>query len=80
MTVDKWMDGDGARSALNNEPTWPVHDRIAGIQAAALTMLMNPTTLRRVYDNECRIPTDQDALTLPELLDSAHQVDLEGAG
>jgi hypothetical protein len=68
MTVDKWMDGEGVRSALNNEPTWPVHDRIAGIQAATLTMLMNPTTLRRVYDNECRIPTDQDALTLPELL------------
>jgi hypothetical protein len=33
-------------------------------------MIMNPTTLRRVYDNEFRIPEDQDALTLPELLDS----------
>ena len=70
MTVDKWLDGDGARFAFNEEPTWPVHDRIMGIQAAALTMIMNPTTLRRVYDNEFRLPSDQDALTLPELLDT----------
>ena len=33
-------------------------------------MLMNPTTLRRVYDNEFRLPADEDALTLPELLDT----------
>jgi hypothetical protein len=70
MTVDKWLDGDGARSALSSEPTWPVHDRIMGIQSSTLTMLMNPTTLRRVYDNEFRTPSDQDALTLPELIDS----------
>jgi len=29
---------------------------------------MNPTVLRRVYDNEFRIPEDEDALTLNELL------------
>ena len=51
------------------ESTFPVHDRILGIQASALTMLMNPTTLRRVYDNEQLVPRDQDALTLPEMLD-----------
>ena len=59
LTVDHWGGG---------EATWPVHDRIMGIQSSALTMLMNPTTLRRVYDNEYRIPADSDALTLPELL------------
>jgi hypothetical protein len=32
-------------------------------------MLMNPTTLRRVLDNEQLVPTDQDALVLPELMD-----------
>src|SRR5262249_22992694 len=37
---------------------------------SALTMTMNPTTLKRVYDNEFRIPAEQDALTLPELFDS----------
>ena len=40
-----------------------------GVQASVLTMLMNPTVLRRVYDNEFRVPSDEDALTLPELLE-----------
>ncbi len=31
---------------------------------------MNATTLRRVYDNEFRVPADQDTLTLPELLNA----------
>ena len=67
MTVDKWWDAGGFRQIFQ-DPTWPVHDRIMGIQAAALSMVMNPTTLNRVYDNEFRIPADQDALTLPEVL------------
>ena len=50
------------------DTTWPVHDRVLGIQASALTALMNPTTLKRIYDNEFRVPSDQDALTLPEFL------------
>ena len=49
---------------------WPIHDRVGALQASALTSLLNPTTLRRVYDNEFRIPADQDALTLPEVLDT----------
>ncbi len=64
MTVDKWWDNGGAM----REPTWPVHDRIMGLQASALTQIMNPTTLRRVYDNEYLVPSDEDALTLPELM------------
>lgn len=67
MTVDKWLDGGGFRDAFT-EPTWPIHDRIVGFQSAVLTMLMNPTTLRRVYDNEFRLPADQDALTLAEMM------------
>jgi len=70
MTVDKWLDGDNFFRAFTTEPTWPVHDRVMGIQASVLTMLMNTTTLRRVYDNEFRIPSDDEALTLPELLDT----------
>lgn len=69
MTVDKWLDQGGGRAA-GDEAGWPVHDRIAGIQSSVMTMLLNPTTVRRVFDNEFRIPSDQDALTLPELLDS----------
>ncbi len=66
LTVDKWAD-EGVRSM--GESTFPVHDRILGIQASALSLLMNPTTLRRVYDNEQLVPKDQDSVTLPEVLD-----------
>ena len=45
-----------------------VHDRVAQIQAFALLYVMNPGTLSRVYDNELRIPVEEDALTLPELM------------
>ncbi len=67
MSVDKWLDG-GRMFSMSDEATWPIHDRILGVQAAALTWLMNPTTLRRVYDNELRLPAETDTLTLPELL------------
>lgn len=65
MTVDKWSDSSpGDRG----DPTWPIHDRVMAVQASTLTMIMNPTTLKRVHDNEVRLTADQDALTLPELL------------
>ncbi len=64
MGLDKWMDD----RSFGSDATWPIHDRIMGIQSSTLTMLMNPTTLKRVYDNEFRIPEDQDSVTLPELL------------
>ncbi|HUG90422.1 MAG TPA: zinc-dependent metalloprotease [Planctomycetaceae bacterium] len=68
MTVDKWLDGEDFFRAFSEDPTWPVHDRVMGLQASVLTQLMTPSTLRRVYDNEYRTPSDQEALTLPELL------------
>lgn len=69
MTVDKWLDAGGGAEAMQ-ENAWPVHDRIAGVQAAAITSILNPTTLRRVYDNEFRVPNDQDMITVPEILDT----------
>ncbi|MBL9134504.1 MAG: zinc-dependent metalloprotease [Verrucomicrobiales bacterium] len=65
MTIDKWL--DDARRAFE-DPTWPVHDRIMGIQATVLTRLMNPGTLGRVYDNEYLTPSKEDMVTLPEIL------------
>ena len=50
------------------DPVFPVHDRVMGIQSSVLTMIMNPSTLRQVYDNELITPSNKDALTLPELL------------
>ena len=51
-------------------PAWPIHDRIMGIQATSLSQILGPTTLRRIYDNELRLPADEDALTLKEVLDT----------
>jgi hypothetical protein len=66
LGVDQWW-GEGFWDA---EVDWPVHDRIMGIQASILTALMKSDTLRQVYDNEMRTLADEDALTLPELLDT----------
>jgi len=66
LTVEKWFSNRSARSSS----TWGIMDAIAATQNLALTLLMNPSTLGRVYDNELRIPADQDAMTLPELFDT----------
>lgn len=69
MTTEKWYDPwDWSSASLDS--TWPVHDRVSGIQASVLTMLMNPTKLRRVYDNEFCAPRDQDCFTLSEMMES----------
>jgi hypothetical protein len=52
------------------EATFPVHDRIMGMQSSVLTMLLNPTRLRRIYDNESLVDRDADAVTLPELMET----------
>ncbi len=67
MTLDKWWDDWGS---VMSDATWPIHDRIMSIQASNLARLMYPTTLRRIYDNEFLVPADEDAVTLPELLET----------
>ncbi len=67
MTVDKWWDDV---SSMFTDATWPVHDMIMSIQGSVLARMMFPTTLGRIYDNEFLVEPDQDAFTLPELLDS----------
>ncbi|MFN9968709.1 MAG: zinc-dependent metalloprotease, partial [Phycisphaerae bacterium] len=69
FTTDRWGD-QGGMSELMQDPSFPVHDRVAALQIAALVQIMNPTTIRRVYDNELRVPATTDTLTIPELLDS----------
>lgn len=65
MTIDKWLD---QFSDSFEESTWPVHDRVLGIQSMVLTRLLNPSTLGRVSDNEFLTPSQQDTVTLPEVL------------
>ncbi|MDP6987029.1 MAG: zinc-dependent metalloprotease, partial [Phycisphaerales bacterium] len=67
MTVDKWWDEGGQRFIFQDE-TYPVHDKIAGIQAMAMNGILNPQTLNRVYDNEFRATEDEDVVTVPEVL------------
>ena len=67
MTTDKWMDDF---STAMQASTWPIHDRILGLQASVLTMLMNPNRLERVFDNEMLTPSAEDMVTLPEVLAS----------
>jgi len=70
LASDKWWDGDDEHGVMMEDGTWNVHDSVLGIQAMTLTSIMNPSTLGRVYDNELRVPADQEALTLPELLNT----------
>ncbi len=67
LSADQWL--DDMTFFLIGDVDWPVHDRIMGIQTSVLTMLMNPDTLRIVLDNEYRTASDEDMITLPELLD-----------
>jgi len=69
MTVEKWSDQGGFFS-LFQDATYPIHDTVLGVQSSAITMVMNPITLQRVYDNEFRKEPDVDAVTVPEVLDT----------
>ncbi|MFK7759598.1 MAG: zinc-dependent metalloprotease [Phycisphaerales bacterium] len=66
-TVDKWWDN---QSSIMSDSAFNIHDRVMGMQASALTMLLNPQTVRRVFDYEMFVPADQDAMTVAELMES----------
>lgn len=67
LTSDNWSD---QWSDWMAEAAFPIHDRVNGMMASSLTMVMNPTTLKNVYDNEFRVASDQDTITLPEVMDA----------
>lgn len=69
LSVDKGYDQGYGRDN-NADPAYNVHDTIAGIQASALTMIMNPSTLRRLYDNEFRAASGEDSVTMAEVVSS----------
>lgn len=66
-TVDKWW--DDIRNVFA-DAAMPIHDRVMGMQASTLTMLLNPQVVQRVYDYELYVPEDEDALTLAELMET----------
>ena len=67
LSADNWSDIWGDWMA---DPAFPIHDRVNGMMASSLTMVMNPTTLKNVYDNEFRVASDQDTITLPEVMNA----------
>ncbi|MCH2160566.1 MAG: zinc-dependent metalloprotease [Phycisphaerales bacterium] len=71
MTVDKWYDAGGMRG-IRQDSTYQPHDRVASVQRSALTWILNPTALRRVYDNEFRAEPGEDVITVPEIMTAVH--------
>jgi hypothetical protein len=67
MSVDQWIDNG---MIILEDQVWPIHDMIMSIQASVLSSMIYPDVLRQIYDNEFLVPADQDAFTLPELLDT----------
>lgn len=67
LGIQYFPDMPGAM-ASGDDPSFELHDLVAGVQAAAMTMVMNPTTLRRLYDNEFRTVDEQNPITLAEVL------------
>ncbi len=66
FNVDKWYGGGGDIG----EATWPVHDRILGLQASMLSSILAPSRLGMVYDNEYRVAEGEDALTMAEIFET----------
>ena len=70
LAIDSFFD-PGGQAGTN--PLWPLHERILGLQASALTRLLNPGTLGGVYTNEFIVAAEQDTLTLPELFGAINE-------
>ena len=62
LQTDNWYDEGYASSHA-----WPIAQSVLGIQASAMTGLINPNRLAMVMDNELRTPDGQDAITVPEI-------------
>jgi len=67
MTVEKYWDNGGGSSMRTNS-SFPIHQKIGGMQASALSMLMNPSKLGAIYDGEFRNDPDIDVLTVVEVI------------
>ncbi len=64
---EHFYDPDALTETLQ-DASYSVHDSIGGIQATALTFIMNPTTLRRLYDNEFRAVGSENPITMAEVV------------
>lgn len=67
MGKEYWWDNAGI-SELMADPSYTIHNLVAGVQGTALSYIMNPTRLGRVYDNEFRTADQDNPFTLHELM------------
>ena len=71
LAPGRWWHWDS--DAFDFQQEYPIHDRIASIQYWSLFYLINPFTLTRIYDAELQTPSDQDAMTVPDLVNRVTQ-------
>ena len=62
LQSDNWYD-----EGYSTAHSYPVASSVLGIQASAMTGLINPNRLTWIMDNEIRTPEGDDALTVPEV-------------
>ncbi len=57
-----------AIAEIQQDANFTIHDTIGGAQSFALTMVMNGTRLRRLYDNEFRTAGTDNPVTMVEVV------------
>lgn len=68
LQSDNWYD-----EGYESQHAWSPTQSVLGIQASAMTGLLNPQRLSWIMDNEIRTPAGQDALTVPEVFNAIHE-------
>jgi hypothetical protein len=66
LAAGRWWHWDS--DAFDSQIDYPLHDRIAMTQWGSLFQILNPFTLNRIYDAQLKVPADQDAMTVPEVI------------
>lgn len=55
---------------LDTDLDYDLHETVLRIQSRVLTLLLNPMTVNRIYDAELKVASEQDAMTMHELVSS----------
>ena len=66
LVATKWL--HWGEKAVDRED-YPIHEVVLMWQDRVLGRLLDPLTLARIHDSELKVPADQDAFTISELLE-----------
>jgi len=81
LAAGRWMHWDSDQ--MDSQLDYPIHDRIAATQYGTMFRILNPFTLDRIYDAELKVPADEDAITVPEVIERMNKAiwaELDDAG